>query len=321
MKTFNIFFYVLLVSCWVTVINAQETNFPIKPYVDDEDLSMSQSSKSILKNKLSQIVMQNGFSTGTKNERFIITGKVIIVDKSTTSTAPALYSLNIDLPLCIGDGFEGIKFAQTNLSLKGIGASEEKAIIDALKDINLKDGSLTKFIEISKRKILDYYNNNCDVIIAEATSLESQKKYEEAIARLTEVPSSSSACYAKTLPILSNVYKKYIERDCKIKLNEAENAWASSTSVEAAINAANILSSIDPETNCYKSAKSLMTKIESTVFKKMSEIEKKEWELKFQKVKSENEANKELLNFAKQIALAQTMNQGKGGYKLAEWFR
>ena len=52
-----------------------------------------------------------------------------------------------------------------------------------------------------------------------------------------------------------------------------------------------------------------------------SEIEKKEWELKFQKVKSENEANKELLNFAKQIALAQTMNQGKGGYKLAEWFR
>ena len=321
MKTFRIFIFLFFFTSWVTVICAQETNFPITPYVDDEDLTLSQSSKSILKSKLSQIVMQNGFSAGTQNERFIITGKVIIVDKGITSTAPALYSLNIDLPLCIGDGFEGIKFAQTNLSLKGIGASEEKAIIDALKDINLKDGSLVKFIEMSKKKISDYYNKNCDMIIAEAISFESQKKYEEAIARLTEVPSSSSVCYAKTLPILSNIYNKYIERDCKIKLNEAENAWASSTSVEAASNAATILSSIDPETNCYKSAKNLMTKIESTVFKKMNEIEKKEWELKFQKAKSENEATKELLNFAKQIALAQTMNQVKGGYNLTNWFR
>jgi hypothetical protein len=321
MKTLRIFIYLLFFTSCVTAICAQETNFPITPYVDNEDVTLSQSSKSILISKLSQIVMQNGLSAGTQNERFIITGKVIIVDKGITSTAPALYSLSIDLPLCIGDGFEGIKFAQTNLSLKGVGASEEKAIIDALKDINLKDGSLAKFIELSKKKILDYYNKNCDMIIAEAISLESQKKYEEAIARLTEVPSSSNVCYAKTLPIMSKIYNKYIERDCKIKLNEAENAWASATSIEAASNAATILSSIDPETNCYKSAKTLMTKIESTVFKKMNEIEKKEWELKFQKAKNENEANKELLSFAKQIALAQTMNQGKVGYNLANWFR
>jgi cell shape-determining protein MreC len=53
----------------------------------------------------------------------------------------------------------------------------------------------------------------------------------------------------------------------------------------------------------------------------MSDIEKKEWELKFQKVKTENEANKELLNFAKQIAMSQTVNQNKGGYNIADWFR
>lgn len=321
MKTLKIFVLLLCLFAAETAVIAQENNFPITPYVDEEDATLSQSSKSILKSKLSQMVMQNGLSAGVKNERFIITAKVIILDKRMTSSAPALYSLNIDLVICIGDGFEGMKFAQTNLNLKGIGASEERAIIDALKDINLKDGSLVKFVESAKNKIVNYYSNNCDQIISQAALLENQKKYEAAISILSEVPTTSKECFSKTMPILSNVYKKYIDRDCKIKLNEAENAWGSSTSVEAASSAAAILSTIDPETDCYKSAKILMSRIESTIFKKMSDIEKKEWELKFQKVKTENEASKELLNFAKQIAMAQTVNQNKGGYNIADWFR
>jgi hypothetical protein len=321
MKTIKILLCLFYFFAAETSIVAQENNFPITPYVDEEDATLSRSSKSILKSKLSQMVMQNGFSAGVKNERFVITAKVIVVDKRITSSAPALYSLNIDLLICIGDGFEGMKFAQSNLSLKGIGASEEKAIIDALKDINLKDGSLVKFVESAKSKIVNYYTNNCDQIIAQATLFENQKKYEAAIAQLSEVPTTSRECFSKTMPILSNVYKKYIERDCKVKLNEAENTWASSTSVEAANSAATILSAIDPETECYKSAKTLMTKIESTIFKKMNEIEKKEWELKFQQVKTESEANKELLNFAKQIAMTQTLNQSRGGYNISDWFR
>lgn len=321
MKTLKIFVFILCFFAVETCIFAQENNFPITPYVDEEDATLSQSSKSILKSRLSQIVMQNGFSAGVKNERFVITAKVIVVDKRLTSSVPALYSLNIDLLICIGDGFEGMKFAQTNLDLKGIGASEERAIIDALKDINLKDGSLVKFVESAKNKIVNYYSNNCDQIISQAALLENQKKYEAAISVLSEVPTTSRECFSKTMPILSSVYKKYIDRDCKVKLNEAENAWGSSTSLEAASSAASILSSIDPETDCYKSAKSLMTRIESTIFKKMNEIEKKEWELKFQKVKTESEANKELLLFAKQIAMAQTVNQSKATYNIADWFR
>ncbi|MFY7898952.1 MAG: hypothetical protein ACOVNY_02135 [Chitinophagaceae bacterium] len=148
----KIIIFSLVFSLFLNKTQAQVNYLPLTPFVDDEDVSMTNSQRSILKNKLSQVVLQNGLSTGPTNYRFIITSKIIVIDKNVTQTVPSLISVNIDLPICIGDGFEGVKFAQTNLSLKGIGNTEEKAMIDALKGFNVKDQSIISFINSSKKK-------------------------------------------------------------------------------------------------------------------------------------------------------------------------
>lgn len=311
----------LLLSVSTIKLNAQVSYIPIAPIVDDEDTSMGQSAKSYLKSKLSQIVLQNGLSAGSTNCRFVISAKPIVVDKNITATAPALFSLNIDLPICIGDGFEGLRFAHMNLTLKGVGSTEEKAIIDAIKGINVKNTACNQFIVTAKKSIIEYYNNNCDIIIAEAKSLESQNQFDAAIAKLNEVPNTCKECYVKTLPLITTVYQKYKDSDCKKKLNEAEVIWAANPTIEGAGSAADILSMIDSENECYKVARVLLVKINATVTSKMNEAEKREWDLKYMKEKAAIEANQDLLKYTREIALAYANNQPKTVYHISDWFK
>ena len=108
-------------------------------YVPQQVDKMSDAARTMLTNKLSQIVAANGFGGSTMNERFIITANLVTLTKDLTATAPPMTALGLEVTFYIGDGIEGTKFASKSVQVKGVGTNETKAYIEAIKQIKTND--------------------------------------------------------------------------------------------------------------------------------------------------------------------------------------
>lgn len=249
----------------------------ITPYVPDQLEGLPAGAANMLANKLNQIVSANGISGGA-NTRFIITPDIDVATKDLLATAPPMTALTLNVNLYIGDGVDGKKFSTQTVTVKGVGTNETKAYMDALKNIKPNDAGIQSFVAGAKTKIINYYNERCGQIINEAKSLEALSNFEGALLKLTSIPEEATECYNKSMAAAVPVWKKYIERDCKIKMSEANTKWNANQSWETANEVGAILSAIDPEASCYKEAKALNDKIG----KRVLEIDKREWNYKME---------------------------------------
>ncbi|MBI2259774.1 MAG: hypothetical protein HYU67_12870 [Flavobacteriia bacterium] len=250
----------------------------LAPYVPQQIDNMPVAARSMLANKINQIVSQNGLGGSAVNQRFIFTANVVVMSKDITATAPPMQAYSLDVTFYIGDGVDGTKFASHSVSLKGVGENETKAYIAALKNIKTNDPMYKSFLETGKTKIIDYYNSKCDFIIKQAETMANQKDFDGAIYTLVSVPEVCKACFDKCMSKSNEIFKKKIEFDCKTKLNEATNAWNANQSWDGAQIAGDLISQIDPDASCYKDAKALGQKIAA----KIKEVDKREWDMKWE---------------------------------------
>ncbi|WP_317898820.1 hypothetical protein [Aurantibacillus circumpalustris] len=282
-------------------------------YVPQQIDKMPDAARSMLANKLSQIVTQSGMGGSAFNQRFILTANINVMSKDITPTSPPMHAFNLDVTLYIGDGIDGTKFASTSTSVKGVGENETKAYISALKNLKTNDPTYQAFIETGKNKIVEYYATKCDFIIKDAQTLAGQNKFEEAIFKLTSVPEVCKACYDKCMDAIAPMYKKQIDRDCKLKLTEASNIWAANQTVEAANQAAEILSTIEPSAACFGEVKTLSNKIAARV----KEIDTREWNYTLK----EQAQTSELIKAYRDVGVAYGNGQPKNvTYNVRGWW-
>jgi len=208
------------------------------------------------------------------NPRFYLAANAAVMSKDITSSAPPMHAYVLDVTLIIGDGSDGTKFATHTMTLKGVDENEAKAYNAAFKNIKPSDPKLQGFVEAGKKKIIEYYNTRCDFIIKEAETLAAQNNFEGALFKLTSVPEVCLDCYNKCMDAAGPMYKKFIDRDCKIKMTQAETLWAANQSYEAANEVAAIVSSIDPAAACYGEVKAFTTKVAARV----KELDSREWQ-------------------------------------------
>lgn len=263
------------------VVNAQNqlgksddnARIALNVYIPDQAEKVSDISSSLLKDKITQMLTKYGLTGNSEGGRFIVAPVINILAKEVTASAPAMTVLEMQVSLYIGDGYEGIKFASMSLSAKGVGPNETKAYNDAIKKFNINNPEIASFLETGKKKIIEYYNSKCDFILSDAKSLSDQNKLDEAIFKLNSVPEVCKDCYTKANTMAVDFYKKAQERDCKVKLLQAENTWNANPNEQGAQQAADLLNQIDPETTCFGSAKSLITKINGSIKSKLKNIE------------------------------------------------
>ncbi|MEO1610629.1 MAG: HlyD family efflux transporter periplasmic adaptor subunit, partial [Pseudomonadota bacterium] len=103
----------------------------------------------------------------------------------------------------------------------GTGRSRNEAANQAAKSIRVSDPIYRNFLNDSKEKILSYYHNECDFIMAEAKKLASQDSFEQAFSLLDQVPRVSKECYKKALDVSAGIYKSRLEYDCEGYLSKA----------------------------------------------------------------------------------------------------
>ena len=286
-------------------------------YVPQQIDKMPDAARSILANKLNQIVTQNGMGGAANNERFIITANVNVISKDLTATAPPMTALVLEVTLYIGDGFVGTKFSSTSISVKGVGESETKAYISALKGISPTNSNIQSFVGNGKSKIIEYYNSKCDFIIKEAQTLVSQNNFEEAIFKLTSVPEVCKECYDKCMDAVGPIYQKQIDRECKSKLMEANTAWNAAQDSYGADTAGGILAQIDPNASCYKEALALSNKIAQRI----KEIDQRDWKLQLKEQQDNVDIQKATIKAVRDIGVAYGNGQPKTvTYNVRGWW-
>ena len=208
---------------------------------------------------------------------------------------------NIDVTFFIGDGIDNVLFTSLNISLKGVGTNENKAFIEALKNIKTKTNEIQKFIDEGKNKIIDYYASKCDFILNNAESLVNQGKYDDAIYELFMVPPVCKDCYLKCKDKLGIYFQQKINAECIQRLNQAQTIWMSNQNYSAAGKAGDLLFSINPASSCIPQVEELF----KVIREKIEADERAAWELKVKQYEDQIQRENELIKYAREDAARQ----------------
>lgn len=282
-------------------------------YIPPQLENIPQGAKSLLMNKLSQIATQNGMGGSYANERFIITANIDILAKEVTPTAPPMYAYTMVITFYVGDGIDGIKFASYSLNTKGVGETETKAYINALRNLKPSDPAFQSLLDKGKSRIIEFYNSKCDFIIKESHMLSSQNKYDEAIYKLSSVPKVCKECYSKCMTQISPIYKKKIDRDGSMLLMQAKSLWVANQNSDGANQAAAVLSKIEPSAACFGEVKSLLSDISARV----KDIDHREWQYTLQEQVQASES----ISAIRDISVAYAKNQQQTiTYNVSGWW-
>ncbi|MCT4699929.1 hypothetical protein [Tenacibaculum haliotis] len=307
-----IIFSLFLVSFFE--VSAQQNNnegIVLSSFIPNQTERIPTSAKRILANKLTKIITKNGISNSGYNARFVMVPLINVSNKDIIGSAPVKIALNLDLTLYIGDGKDGTLFASESFQLKGVGSNETKAYISAIKRLKAKNPAVQEFISNGKAKIIDYYNANCSKIISKAGSLEAQGKLKEALALYTSVPVAST-CFSKIENKIKKAYQKIIDKDCKEKLARAKSIWIANQDIDAANDAAAILSEVEPKASSYNQVKTLYAKIA----KRVKDLKDRDWNYKLKVL----DLKKTYIKAARDVGVAYGKNQPKNvSYNVRGW--
>lgn len=210
MKTYCKFAASALSLLTVLPLQAQEpeAKIALTPYVIYELETVPAAALSSLQRKLTSMATANGFA-GT-SDTFLLTGVPSVTDVSMTPTAPAQFVVSMDIEMFVVNNPEEVIVAQTVYSVKGVGASEQKAIIGAINQINVKSIETRRFMENARTKIIDYYAGRLPSIVAKAQSMASMKRYDEALAVLSAVPECLDE-YPQVADLMVDIFTKKID--------------------------------------------------------------------------------------------------------------
>ena len=251
------------------------------------------SAHQLLVNKMGQIAVQNGLGAMPVNPRFCMIPLVNVLEKEITPTAPPMQALTLDITFYIVDALSQNIFSQTSIQAKGVGQTEDKAYIQAIREINIKSGQFKGFVERGKEKIIEFYNSQCDVILKNAQALAGQKQYEESLFVLLSVPDVCRECYDKCMDLSIDIYQQYADYKCTEYLSGARASWANMDVDRAA----EYLGKITPDMQCYKEASQLADQITQKQIADGANV----WQFKMKKYDDSIEKDKMMIQAVKEV--------------------
>lgn len=263
----KIFFFVLctLSLCHFTTVCAAETQYlPISVYAGGDSETFPTGAKAMMENKLTQLLTKNGIAGLDYLGQFLLTATTTPLDKDVIPGPPMKVSEKMEMNLYIIDAYAKTIFSATSFTVKGLGETENRCYVNAIKNMPVQSPAIAKFIEEGKTKIIEYYDHEADNMIKKARFLCTQKEYEEALYLVTLIPQQSKK-YDEALAAGLEIYQAYLDHECTVNLAAARQAWAAEQNKFGAMAAGEYLANILPDAKCYGEAMELYKEIKGKV--------------------------------------------------------
>lgn len=264
-----------------------QMSIKLTPFISNE-LNLPSSGLTLLKNKINSAISQVGIGGEGSNARFIIGPSIIEVSKNLTSTAPPKHANTYEITLLVVDVVSETVFNTYSTEIKGVGDSEEKAFLSALRNINLRGQSFVDFLLSAEKKIIEHYNNNCDVILAEAEAEASMRNFDNAYALLSSVPSEAMECFTSVQSKKQEYFNASLNVDCNELLLQMKAELGKFNDPSGAgfnPKAMDYYSLIDAKSECYAEAQKEYKKY----LAKLNPEAKRDWEEKMTRYNNEIE--------------------------------
>jgi hypothetical protein len=273
----------------------------------DKDNKLPGEAKSQLESKLNQIASDNGVGANSINPRFVIAAKLNIISKDIIAGPPQMIALNLEVDFFVGDAVDNQVYANTTVILKGVGTNENKALINAVQNVAVKNKTFAELVNTGKSKIVEYYSQKCDFITKRAATLSQQQNFDQAIYELMQVPDVCKACYDRCLEAVQTIYQKKIDREATLSLTKAKATWNANQNIKGATEAADFLGKIEPLSASFKEGLELAERIR----KKVEADEKRDWEFKMKRYADGVKIEQQRVEAARQAAVTYYQNQPK----------
>ena len=236
-----------------------ESRIVLNTFIPENVLENTPSARKLFITKLGQITSINGLGGSNSNpeNRFIISGDLNITTKDVLPTAPPKYAVTIETNIAVGDGIDGIAFSSDFIEFKGIGESEDKAFISAIRKINPRNKQIQELLENGKKKIIEYYNTQCDFIQKEANTLSDSRSFDQAIYVLSQVPKITKDCYDSSMDLAVGITKKKFEFECQTNISKAKSLISNGMFSEATT----LLGFYTKDMECYSDVSLLLEEI------------------------------------------------------------
>ena len=215
-------------------------------------------------NKLNQVLTANGVAKVPGFSQFFITVIASPQTKDITPTAPPQVAQMLEFTFYIADYNTQTVFSQTSVSAKGVGPTEAKSYMDAIRHINVNSPAIKEFVQKGKAKVIDWYDSQAEVIFLKAEQLAKRHEYEEALYLVSGFPSECQN-FARSIEVGNKIFQDYIDYTCQINLAKARTAWAAEQNSEGAAKAGEFLAEIYPEASCHGDAMALYNEIKAKV--------------------------------------------------------
>ena len=241
--------WVIVLITTVICISAKAQIY-ITPFMPDEIVEDYPDAAKILESKLNNILSANDIKTQMGDSRFILTGNWIPETKDVVGSAPTQIAYTLNINLYIGDGEDGTKYISETFRVKGVGATEEKAHLAAIRNLQSSNQKISAFVQKGRERIISYYEQNKEHLMASINSLITKQDYDEAIYQLNLIPMECSY-YVDVQSKINYVYQRIIDNRAEPIFTEAKALWAANQNAKGASQVIDLVSQIDPNASCY----------------------------------------------------------------------
>lgn len=298
----RLYISLLALMCGVAIFaqTAPKENLALRVVVEDMVEPFPAAAKTQMENKLTTLLAQNGIASTDWQSQFVITAFVVPQTKDIISSAPTQIAETMDVTFYIADVYNQLVFSTTTLPAKGVGNTEAKSYMDALRHINLSSSKLTAFVKEGKDKIVNYYNTQAPVIMEKAMNLAKMKDYNQALFLLATIPAECDAFSQANAKGLE-VYQMYIDFECQKNLAAARAAWSAAQNAKGAAAAGEYLQLIYPDAACYDDAMNLYNEIKAKVLD--------DWKFEMKKYQDSVDLEKQRITAWREVGVAYGQHQ------------
>lgn len=281
-------------------ISAQEEcDTPIAILIPEHIDGINEVQQEYLHSKMEQLIVYQGISADFFYTQFFLTADVVGMQKEVISSIPVSVTCQCDIVIKLVDRSGMKTIATFVINARGAGATETKAVQNAMRLINPQNKKLQDFIKSSRGKVLAYYNQHAEQIVSQAHRLSNMEKYEEAFNLLTAVPECCKQYNEVSREIIA-IYPKARDKIGENYLKQARRIWTVNQTHQSAEEACYYLSMIDSKSSAYSQGESLYAEIKNSI--------KEELKYNMKKYDDKIDIIKEQIQAAKEIGMA----YGKG---------